>query len=115
MRCVMLGFCSVFALSSNLYSQIPPIIEILRGDSNNSASVGVEDVIFIQEYLFDGGSTPSCLDAADVNDDGAIDLSDSTYLSNYLYLGGSPPPAPFPYCGRDTTQDSLSCISSACQ
>ena len=95
---------------------IPPFDELLRGDASNDSVVDIVDPIYIQNYLFHGGDTPACLDAADANDDGQVDNSDATYLYQFLYLGGSPPPAPYPYCGLDQTDntENLTCDDSAC-
>ncbi len=93
----------------------PPFDEdLLRGDANNDSSVNFSDSLFINSYLFYGGSTPPCMDAADVNDDGGVDSSDVVYLNNFLFQGGSQPPSPYPSCGQDTTSDSVHCNQSAC-
>ena len=84
--------------------------EFIRGDANFDGKVDLSDSVFMNEYLFKGGSAPSCMDAADANDDGKVDISDSVYLNNYLFLGsGSPPPAPYPDRGVDPTADDLGC------
>jgi hypothetical protein len=115
MRTVLYVSAVLIAFSATATAQTgTPFEDLLRGDANNSSSVGVEDIVFIQNYLFYGGSTPTCLDAADVNDDGAIDISDASYLCNFLYLGGSQPPNPYPNCGQDPTADNLNCVASAC-
>jgi len=89
-------------------------IILLRGDANNNNQVNSADATYISNYLFNGGPTPPCLDAADVNDDGTVDISDISYLNSYLFLGGPAPPSPFPSCGSDPSSDSLGCNSSAC-
>ena len=46
-----------------------------RGDRRaGAARVVLADPIAILGYLFSGGATPNCLDAADANDDGIGDL-----------------------------------------
>jgi hypothetical protein len=103
------------AVVSNLaFGLTIPGIIILRGDANNDGTVNGSDPIFINQYLFNGGSAPPCKDAADVNDDGVIDISDSSHLNSYLFMGGPPPAAPFPNCGKDPTPDNLGCGMSAC-
>ena len=86
----------------------------LRGDANNDGAVDISDANFINDYLFNGGSAPSCMDAADANDDGQVDISDSAYLLEFLYQSGNPPPSPFPVCGEDPTSDNLGCNSYYC-
>ena len=84
-----------------------------RGDGNADGQTDVSDAVFILSYLFTGGPTPSCLDAADSNDSGgtAVDLSDPIHLLYFLFIGGPEPPAPFSVCGSDPTVDGddLSC------
>lgn len=105
---------SVCLFAYPLFAQLPPFEDLMRSDANNDSQVTVADASFINNYLFNGGSTPSCLDAADANDDGSIDVSDSSYITSYLFLGGPAPPSPFPYCGADPSSDSLNCQDSAC-
>ncbi len=109
-------FLSVIIISctSPLWGQIGDGIIFLRGDANNSGTVETADANYINNYLFQGGPAPSCMDQADVNDDGQVDISDSIYLMYYMQSGGPPPPAPFPTCGKDPTSDSLGCNSSQC-
>ena len=101
---------TVFAVS-NFVAGADPVFK--RGDANNDGAVNGSDLAYLNDYLFNAGDPPSCMDAADVNDDGTIDISDSVYLGNYL-SGGEVPPAPFPDCGADPTGDGLSCDTSAC-
>lgn len=85
-------------------------VTFIRGDANFDGKVDLSDSIFLNNYLFKGGSLPSCNDAADANDDGKVDISDGIYLNNYLFLGtGSAPPAPYPDAGFDPTQDEIGC------
>jgi hypothetical protein len=84
----------------------------VRGDVDADARVLASDAIGILDFLFRGDpDSVRCLDAADADDDGAVTLSDAVYLLNSLFLGGAPPPAPFPLCGPDPTEDLLSCRS----
>ncbi len=110
--CVTLSvFAANFALAD---------VTFIRGDANFDGKVDLSDSIFLNNYLFKGGSSPGCDDAADTNDDGKIDISDSIYLNNFLFLGtGSPPPAPYPDLGVDPTVDGIGCgpdgAGGACQ
>jgi len=53
-------------------------------------------VIFDLDYLFVGGATPGCLDAADANDDGKVDISDPLRILFSLFGQSerSRPPGP---------------------
>lgn len=82
-----------------------------RGDANDSNVVDLSDAVFGLNYLFTGGSSPTCLDASDSNDDGAVDISDSVAILTFLFAGGVAPAAPFPECGPDPTADGLGCAA----
>lgn len=64
-------------------------------DGDASGSTDLSDLIYLVNYLFQGGAGLPCEGEANVNGDPAcsIDLSDLTYLVNYLFSGG-PDPAP---------------------
>ena len=80
-----------------------------RGDVNGNRERELSDGIFVLEYLFLERAEPSCLKAADLDDSGNLDLADPVFLLNHLFLGGRFPPPPGEACGRDPTQDDLSC------
>lgn len=85
-----------------------------RGDSNASGIVDLSDGIFTLNYLFTGGATPGCMDAADADDSGgsAPDLTDAVFTFRFLFLGGEAPPPPGHLaCGPDPTTigDTLDC------
>src|SRR3989442_10190056 len=86
----------------------------IRGDSNASGGVDISDPVHVLDYLFLGGETPSCLDAADSNDDGSVDISDAIRTLVFLFEGGAALPAPGLACGSDPTDgDRLGCLSFA--
>lgn len=53
----------------------------------------VNDIVFLVNYLFKGGSAPTCLDEGDcaVPKDGSILVNDIVWLVNYLFKGGTAP------------------------
>ncbi len=63
----------------------------VRGDVNHDSVIDVGDVVYLINYLYEGGPEPVPWEAGDVNCDGTIDLSDVVYLINYLYREGPPP------------------------
>ena len=67
---------------------------LMRGDANDSGSINLTDVIYLNNYLFAGGPAPPCMDQADVDDSGYINVTDPVYLANWLFNGGSAPPGP---------------------
>ncbi|MEM7232975.1 MAG: FG-GAP-like repeat-containing protein, partial [Planctomycetota bacterium] len=85
-----------------------------RGDANSDEEVNISDAVDILTHLFVIRQDFSCSKSADVNDDGNINISDSIGLLGYLFLGSSAPPAPFPDCGLEETQDRLWCEEPVC-
>ena len=85
----------------------PPPTIFLRGDVDNDFAIAINDAVFLLNFLFGGGQTPFCIDAADVNDNGSVDLSDPITLLSFLFLFGTPPPYPWPTHGFDPTDDPL--------
>jgi hypothetical protein len=66
----------------------------------------------IEHSLFQGGTPPTCLDAADTDDSGTLQITDAIALLNALFLGAPPPPPPGPErCGTDPSADALDCSS----
>jgi hypothetical protein len=83
-----------------------------RADPNNDGSTDLSDGVFIFNYLFLGGTTPSCLQSADANGDDAVDISDGIYILNFLFLGGPAPVPPGPppeACAPAGVGGALSC------
>jgi len=103
----------IYCLSGGWFGA--PEETFIRGDANADIDVNLNDLLFLANYLFAGGSAPSCMDAADVNDDGSVNTNDILYLSNFLFAGGPEPPSPYPSCGTDPTSDSLNCSYHPCQ
>jgi hypothetical protein len=81
-----------------------------RGDANADGAVNLTDGIAVFNFLFLGGDTPTCLEAADTNDaDDAINLTDGIYVLNFLFLGGDAPPEPGPFdCGPEPAESPIS-------
>ena len=88
--------------------------EFARGDADtNGGAPNIADGIFILNFLFLGGPSPVCMDAADADDNGNVNITDGIFVLHFLFLGGPPPPAPqAPTCGEDgTSGDPLGCVS----
>lgn len=69
----------------------------LRGDvDNNDFGPDIGDLIYLIEYVNEGGPAPPCMEQADVNGSGGdADADDLDYLMAYMFSGG-PPPVPCP-------------------
>jgi hypothetical protein len=94
--------------------RVCPDPEFQRADCDSNGRRDITDPIALLYWLFLGGSRPQCLLACDSNDDDSTDITDAVYTLNWLFLGGEPPPAPFPECGKDPTDGTLSCGGSSC-
>lgn len=111
------------ALTSSDLSLIPWVVALeggpvqprfRRGDATRDQLVNLTDGIAILNFLFRGGATPECLDAADADDSGVTNLSDAIFLLNSLFRGSGPLPEP-QECGTDPTPDTLEpCGGQSC-
>ncbi len=65
----------------------------LRGniDMDPADQIDISDLVFIVDYMFNGGPEPPCFDEADMNCDGVIDISDLVWVVDYMFTGGPPP------------------------
>jgi PKD repeat protein len=85
----------------------------VRGDADANGTRNITDAIAVLNFLFLGGATPSCRDAADVDDSGSINITDGISLLGFLFLGGAAPPPPTAACGEDPSADALECLGFA--
>ena len=67
-----------------------------RGDidhSDGSDPINITDIVWMINYMFQGGPGPICLEEANVDGVGAVmDVADLVYLVDYMFRGGPPPP-----------------------
>lgn len=82
----------------------------IRGDVNQDKGVDISDPVSLLDWIFQSGSRPSCMDAADANNDTSLDLSDGIWLLNFLFRGGPQPPEPYPQPGVDPSDDGSGSI-----
>ena len=74
------------------------LLAVTRGDANNSASVDIDDVVYLNAYIFSGGPEPvPHLLNGDSNCSGDVDIDDVVFLVGYIFAGGPPPPDCFKY------------------
>lgn len=58
-----------------------------RGDFDCNGDVNITDLYLLYDWLFDNGSGPCCLEAADINNDDSWDGADYIALRDYLFFG----------------------------
>jgi Tol biopolymer transport system component len=91
----------------------PPPESFRRGDADATGRLNISDAIGLLGFLFLGGDSPACPDAADADDGGTLNITDAIRILGFLFLGDDEPPAPGPVsCGGDPTADALSCPAS---
>src|SRR5262245_32489999 len=102
---------TVLACMASMVSARAQDATFRRGDLDANGKVEITDAVNLLLFLFLGGGTPSCLEAADFDDSGEKpDISDAVNILQFLFLGGAAPPAPGPFtCGPDPTKDALGC------
>ncbi len=91
--------------------------QFIRGDVDRNGSPGFSDAIHLLRAMFGEPltSVPDCWDSADINDDGRVNLSDAMFSLFSIFVPKfSEIPAPYPSCGIDPTEDSLSCSHLTC-
>lgn len=64
-----------------------------RGNVDYSAedAVDIADLVYLVDYMFNGGSTPPCYEEANIDGAGSIDIADLVYLVDYMFTGGPAP------------------------
>jgi len=63
----------------------------LCGDADESGGVDIDDVVYLIEYVFQGGPEPIPIESGNADCEGVIDIDDIVYLIDYLFLGGYDP------------------------
>ncbi len=91
---------------------VEPVVRFVRADANADGTIDVSDAVTVLLHLFRGGSL-SCQKGADADDSGVLDVTDAIHTLRFIFTGGPPPPAPSVTCGRDPTDDSLTCDAHA--
>ncbi len=61
------------------------------GDADGSGFISVSDVVFLINYIFDGGAAPTPLLKADADCNGSITISDAVRIINYIFASAAAP------------------------
>lgn len=63
-----------------------------RGDANGNGVINLQDIIFLVNYIFKGGTPPNPICLGDANNTGGNpNLADIIYLVNFVFKGGAAP------------------------
>src|SRR5215510_8474235 len=63
----------------------------LPANCNGDAQLDISDAVFLLDYLFQNGDSPSCPALCDFQQDGQLDLSDAISILMYV-IQGKPTP-----------------------
>lgn len=83
--------------------------QFVRGDCNADGNRDLSDAVLSLGVLFNGKTTPGCIDSCDTNDDGSFNIADVLFHLSAIFGLGPAPSAPSPGCGIDPTADALDC------
>jgi hypothetical protein len=83
-------------------------VGFMRGDTSHDRLLDITDPVLTLAYLFLGGDSLPCSDAADANDDGHLDITDPVLTLSVLFTGGRDLPPPVDW-GKDPSPDDLGC------
>lgn len=59
------------------------------GDPNDE--IDISDLLYLTDYMFDGGPAPSCFEEANIDAWQGIDIADLVVLVDYMFSGGVAP------------------------
>ncbi len=65
----------------------------IRGNVNYDPydHIDIADLVYLTDYMFDGGPVPPCFEEADIDACQAIDIADLVVLVDYVFSGGDAP------------------------
>jgi hypothetical protein len=78
-----LAFCDTLTLL--------PSPSYVCGDADASQSVDIDDVVYLINYIFSGGSEPVPYESGDADCSGGLDIDDVVWLIAYIFSGGNAP------------------------
>ncbi len=82
----------------------------IRGEIDQNSGREITDAINLFLFLFVGGVSLQCEEAADVDNDEQLTITDGILLLKWLFLGETPPADPGPNkCGPDPDDNHLGC------
>jgi hypothetical protein len=89
-------------------------VRLLRGDPDETGTLGINDPIVTLIHLFVGG-VAICREAADFDADGRILINDPILLLEHIFLGRHQPAPPYPQCGQVLQGKIDECSGKGCR
>jgi hypothetical protein len=74
------------------------------GDADGSSEIDIDDVVYLINFIFAGGTPPNPYGSGDADCSDAVDIDDVVYLIDYIFLGG-PAPGQTCTCWGDRQRD----------
>ena len=71
--------------------QVGDACDFLAGDADGNGNITVSDAVYLINYIFNGGPTPSPILSGDTDCSETVTISDAVYLITYIFSGGPAP------------------------
>ena len=65
----------------------------IRGNVDNDSLdvIDISDLVYLVDYMFNGGPDPLCIEEADIDGSGELDIADLVHIVDYMFNSGLPP------------------------
>ena len=84
--------------------------DFIRGDTDGNGRFNIADAVIIIQFVAGNiGQRFDCMDALDADNNDRVNFMDAIPVIDYIFRRGAPLDAPFPTCGAETEEDTLSC------
>ncbi|MFH1893377.1 MAG: dockerin type I repeat-containing protein [Candidatus Zixiibacteriota bacterium] len=60
-------------------------LTFVQGDADGSGAIDIDDVVYLIDYIFQGGPAPQVFETGDFNGDSVIDIDDAIALLEYIF------------------------------
>jgi len=64
---------------------------VVLGDVTGDLAIDISDLVYVVDYMFNGGPQPAPMMSGDLNCDGGIDIADLVRLVDYMFNDAPPP------------------------
>lgn len=92
---LVLDTARVKVYDGSLTVLVPPAYICGNVDGSDPPNISASDILYLINYVFEGGPAPDPIEAADVDCGGTVNGNDVLYLINYMFMSG---PAPCDGC-----------------